>query len=1246
MLDKSDKFHRRTKSSALSLLRRKEGKDEEETCEESPQKLTLSAAQTPVTMPDSAIRIQSNKLLNGVSSPPPTINPSPLHQKAMAQTPLPHDKVISLEQTVKKFRIFEALRSGDTAAISKAIREVGESQQSTPITASPVLTSMLDDTTILHLAIQCAELPVIEYILSDGAGVIDVNAQDKDGNTPLHIAASQARGPIVRLLLDQPDINDSIANYQGKLPLDLARTPNIFQQLQLSRSLFVEGKIRRVQELVRQSDLKTLSSVLEEPRVRMLLNINGGEFASDVQTVESGGTLLHEAARKKDIALIEVLFQHGADPFRRDRKGRLPQDVTKDDVTRAILKKSPAAISAQRGIQEKAVLGSASQQGAINISPIEIVAGKEGREMKGYLKKWTNYRKGYQLRWFVLEDGVLSYYKNQDDTESACRGAINMKIAKLHMDPTEKTKFDILGKSSVKYNLRANHEVEAKRWFWALNNSIQWMKDQAKEDDRMRQKNTELLKTTKLDHSGSNSIREFHVDLACETASMMDIRRGSTQGNLLIPNNSMGTRISMISGNTTHEDETPASVSYEQSFVSDGARVSENLDASRIGNVDDDDDDDDAYSDREISNSKDAFDITAQSAKLQLEVMSQVNKALQAEQLKTPSLSVSSPLVLSAAQTLDSSIQNLEVLIRDLSKISKDQNTYWKYRVDREAEMRRMWEENMATIAHEQEVLEARYGEAEEKRKLTKRALREVMEVSSSSEVAGKTLQSPEPSKTLKQVLSSDEIKAFKRSDTSKSSSRTKSILAEVAALSEPESDEEFFDAVDAGEVEVAPKLMPPPSPGVLDADEKITLPAVNHGIDISPSFKGYQDGIRKKLKMETDNRPKISLWGILKSMIGKDMTKMTLPVSFNEPTSLLQRCAEDMEYSDLLDVAADRSDATERMVYVAAFAASEYASTVGRVAKPFNPLLGETFEYVRPDKNYRFFIEQVSHHPPIGAAWAESPRWVYWGESAVKSKFYGKSFDINPLGTWFLKLRINGGKEELYTWKKVTTSVIGIITGSPMVENYGPMEVKNWNTGETCMIDFKSRGWKVSSAYHLSGRVNDANGQTRYSIGGRWNNKIYARLTPGYEATVEEPESTTSDPNQAFLVWEANPRPLNIPFNLTPFVVTLNDDNPKLLSWLPPTDSRLRPDQRAMEDGRYDDAAAEKTRVEERQRAKRREREESGEEYSPHWFSKAKCAITGESYWKFNNKYWDERELVPEGKAWTGCDRIFGLEE
>ena len=367
--------------------------------------------------------------------------------------------------------------------------------------------------------------------------------------------------------------------------------------------------------------------------------------------------------------------------------------------------------------------------------------------------------------------------------------------------------------------------------------------------------------------------------------------------------------------------------------------------------------------------------------------------------------------------------------------------------------------------------------------------------------------------------------------------------------------------------------------------------------------------------------------------MIGKDMTKMTLPVSFNEPTSLLQRVAEDMEYSDLLDTAAERTDTTERLLYVAAFAASEYASTIGRVAKPFNPLLGETYEYARPDKGFRFFIEQVSHHPPVGAAFAESKKWDYYGESAVKSKFYGKSFDINPLGTWFLRLRPAGGGSELYTWKKVTSSVVGIITGNPTVDNYGVMEVKNWTTGDVCQLDFKPRGWKASSAYQVAGKVMTRDGKTAWSVGGRWNDKIYARYTPGFDAEV----NPAHDENKAFLVWEAHARPAGIPFNLTPFVVTLNALPDRLRPLLPPTDTRLRPDQRAMEDGAYDVAATEKVRVEEKQRATRRQREERGEAYAPRWFEKSVCDVTGEPFWAFKGmadgggggggEYWKCRE-------------------
>lgn len=72
---------------------------------------------------------------------------------------------------------------------------------------------------------------------------------------------------------------------------------------------------------------------------------------------------------------------------------------------------------------------------------------------------------------------------------------------------------------------------------------------------------------------------------------------------------------------------------------------------------------------------------------------------------------------------------------------------------------------------------------------------------------------------------------------------------------------------------------------------------------------------------------------------------------------------AEDLEYDACLSVAASEQDSLKRIAYVAAFAMSNYSSTLGRIAKPFNPLLSESFEYAVPGR-YRFIAEQVSHHP------------------------------------------------------------------------------------------------------------------------------------------------------------------------------------------------------------------------------------------------------------------------------------------
>lgn len=128
--------------------------------------------------------------------------------------------------------------------------------------------------------------------------------------------------------------------------------------------------------------------------------------------------------------------------------------------------------------------------------------------------------------------------------------------------------------------------------------------------------------------------------------------------------------------------------------------------------------------------------------------------------------------------------------------------------------------------------------------------------------------------------------------------------------------------------------------------------------------------GISRRRRTRVPEKPNhpLNLWSIIKNCIGKDLSKIPMPVNFNEPLSMLQRLTEDFEYADqLLDVAAKCKTVSEQLAYVAAFTISSYSTTANRTGKPFNPLLGETYELDRTeDLGWRCINEQVSHHPPI----------------------------------------------------------------------------------------------------------------------------------------------------------------------------------------------------------------------------------------------------------------------------------------
>ena len=52
-------------------------------------------------------------------------------------------------------------------------------------------------------------------------------------------------------------------------------------------------------------------------------------------------------------------------------------------------------------------------------------------DLTGELFKWTNYIHGWQERYIVLKDGVLSYYKSSGESQYGCRGAIALKQSSI-----------------------------------------------------------------------------------------------------------------------------------------------------------------------------------------------------------------------------------------------------------------------------------------------------------------------------------------------------------------------------------------------------------------------------------------------------------------------------------------------------------------------------------------------------------------------------------------------------------------------------------------------------------------------------------------------------------------------------------------------------------------------------------------------------------------------------------------------
>jgi len=797
---------------------------------------------------------------------------------------------------------------------------------------------------------------------------------------------------------------------------------------------------------------------------------------------------------------------------------------------------------------------------------------KEAPETKGWLYKWTNYIKGYQKRWFVLQNGLLSYYRNQAEMAHTCRGTISLHGAIIHTENYSCNFVVSNGGGTQTFHLRASSEVERQKWVTALElakaKAIQMMESD-EEDDGDQEFPVEISKQELM-----NAVRSM-------SSKLEDLR---TCNDLIVK----------------HGHALQRSVSDLE----------------------------------QASSLKEAGDKKSEVSNLQPKVK-----------------------ILNERATLFKITSNAMInACTEYLELTQTQGKKWQRLLSHEREQRLRLEEMVEQLARQHSQLEhqckkTNFSSMERNSSTHRRTNSNVSHASTAQETnsAATNTAKDELKSSESNSNSEDEddfhdavtdpeyvdftvscAPAHRRTASNVSGTSTKS----EGAISQREEETDYSsDQEDAHTLTIVKKR-----------EKKNDMPDGDKSGKVATPVK-RAPGRERRSRIPDKPDISFSLWSIMKNCIGKDLSKIPVPVNFSEPISFLQRLCEDFEYSEILDRAASCTDDYEQMALVAAFTVSSYSSTAIRAGKPFNPLLGETYEFDRrEDLGWRCMAEQVMHHPPMVAQFCESELgggWTCWQEFTMRSKFKGKYLEVEPLGITHLVFKNSGNH---YTWRKVKTVVHNIVIGKLWIDQHGEMEVVNHLKGDKCYMKFEPYSYFGGTPKKVTGTVTNADGKVEWVLNGTWDSKMEGSKVIG-EAVVKGKSSLEIGTSK--LLWKKNPIEPEADkyYFFSKFTCELNE----LEEFVAPTDSRLRPDQRLMEEGRWDEANTEKVRLEEKQRGVRRQREieaelaqQEGREYEgykPIWYKAMPDQYNGgKLIHEYQGGYWEAKEQ----QDWSKCPDIF----
>lgn len=170
------------------------------------------------------------------------------------------------------------------------------------------------------------------------------------------------------------------------------------------------------------------------------------------------------------------------------------------------------------------------------------------------------------------------------------------------------------------------------------------------------------------------------------------------------------------------------------------------------------------------------------------------------------------------------------------------------------------------------------------------------------------------------------------------------------------------------------------------------------------------------------------------------DLLSTPFPVKMFEPRSYLEKLADPWGVEPrLLKEAASTSDPARRMALIIAHFVAGIHVAFEKWQKPFNPILGETWQANLESDGISISMEQISHHPPISAFYMEGQGFQLVGQSqpSIQLSLRDQGFKSRSKVQGYRYVRFaDGSKIDIYNPGFVFKNIMG--ASKPRAEVFG----------------------------------------------------------------------------------------------------------------------------------------------------------------------------------------------------------------